>query len=294
MVPVGRTLLFPPERLAQRFGPADAAYALRVYCHHRRQLLMAGFSGATRILEIGPGRNLGSALLWWCAMRAEGRHEAQVTLWDVHPNADPAQTGFWRVLAAGLQEAVKGSGEVGIDVTLSQRRELAEVARGSLEPSVRYCVCNLEAVARDLGGQRFDLVLSHAALEHVREIDRFWRLAAQLTAQGGWHSHRIDLADHGLRETNYLEMLEWSPLAWWMTMRFIPGAINRLRASDHIAVFRGVGMTVLQAQLERSERLPVPRDWLAKPYRDMNEAELRTTAVDIVGCKALPAGAHGP
>lgn len=67
-VPGGRALLFPPAQLAQRFGRADAAYALLVFRHHRRQLLAAGFPGASRLLETGPGRNLGSGLLWWCAM----------------------------------------------------------------------------------------------------------------------------------------------------------------------------------------------------------------------------------
>ena len=283
-LPGGQRLLFPPTQLAQRFGSADTAYALHVYRHHRRQLLAAGFTGATRLLETGPGRNLGTALLWWCAMKGEARSNAQVTLWDVHA-ADPAQVGFWRVLANDLQEALASDGDATGDFTADQRRLLAEVAAGHLEPDIRYLVCRLDDLARDLAGQQFDLLYSHAALEHVREIDRYWALVGQFTARAGWHSHRIDLADHGLRGSNYIEMLEWSPLAWWLTMRFIPGAINRWRANEHLEAFGAAILQVLQARRELRPHLPIPRNWLAEPYRSMDDAELRTTAIDLVGRK---------
>jgi hypothetical protein len=219
-------------------------------------------------------------------MKADGADDAQVTLWDVHANADPTQLDFWPTLADELLTAMAGDGDGAGDFTSPQRALLAEVAAGRLEPDIRYLVCSLGDLARGLAGQTFDLLLSHAALEHVKDIARYWTVAGRITTQGGWHSHRIDLADHGSRDSNYVEMLEWSSPAWWLTMNFIPGAINRWRACEHLTALGKAGLNALEAQREQRPLLPVPRSRLAKPWRSMTDAELRTTAIDLVARKA--------
>ena len=281
-LPGGQRMLFPPEKLANRFGRGDADYALEVYRHHALQLHPCGFDGAARILEAGPGRNLGTALLWWARAVSECNTGVLVVLWDVHANAHPEVAGYWAGLARSLLIANGAAGAIDSSLTLSQCAILEAVAVGDLIPAIRYQICSLERLPEALGPASFDLVFSHAALEHVRKIEEFWYLAAKLTAPSGWHSHRIDLADHGRREGNYLEMLEWSSLAWWISMRFVPGALNRRRACDHEALLTRHGLQILSVVREQRDSLPVPRAYLAKPYRDLSEVELRTTAVDIV------------
>ena len=63
LLPITRRMVFPQEQLAAQFGRGDAQYAWRVFNHHVKQLQEVQFSGAERVLEIGPGRNLGTALL---------------------------------------------------------------------------------------------------------------------------------------------------------------------------------------------------------------------------------------
>jgi len=284
-VPGGVQLLFPPATLAHRFGRGDAEYALKVYRHHRSQLDRAGFKGATTFLEVGPGRNVGTALLWWSWAAAEGRHGARVLLWDVHRNALPDAPGFWSDLAGQLLERVASATELSEIVGDRHRAVLAEVGVARRQPDIEYLVCPIEQFETALGGRVFDLVLSHAALEHVWCIDRLWGILGRATAPDGWHSHRIDLADHGRRSDNYLEMLEWSSVGWWLTMRFVPGAINRWRAAEHEASLVAQGVCIRAVGRERRAKLPAPRCRLARRFRELSEEELTTTAIDLVGLR---------
>ena len=85
VIPVGRRWLFPPQALSERFGRGDADYSIQVFLHHFQQLSGAGFQSAQRILEVGPGRNLGTGLLMWALNRARLGEGVAVVLWDVPP-----------------------------------------------------------------------------------------------------------------------------------------------------------------------------------------------------------------
>ena len=108
------------------------------------------------------------------------------------------------------------------------------VRDGDSYPDIRYSVQPLAQFIESIGAERFDLIYNQAAIEHICDIEAFWTMIIGLTVIHGRHSHRIDLADHGRRETNYIEMLEWSQLAYWLMIRFVPGAINRWRALVHL------------------------------------------------------------
>jgi hypothetical protein len=281
-LPGGARTLYPAAALSRNFGRGDAAYALEVFGHHSRQLAAAGFAQARQVLEVGPGRNLGTSLLWWCALAGSDDREVQVRLWDAYPNANPSQAGYWQATAAALLAEIDEVDGARAIVTQSQVDALRRVAAGRSHPDIDYMVCGLDRLAKTLAPQSFGLIYSHAALEHVRRIADFWTLVGRLTARSGWHSHRIDLADHGRRETNYIEMLEWSPIAWWCMTRFTPGTINRWRASDHVLAVRRAGLRVEVAKRDERPWLPVTRKRLARAYRNADELDLRTTAIDIV------------
>jgi hypothetical protein len=151
---------------------------------------------------------------------------------------------------------------------------------------ITYQVATIDQIVRQ--PRRYDLVYSQACIEHVWLIDAFWTKLAGLTVADGWHGHRIDLADHGRRATNYIEMLQWPDWAYWMTMRFVPGAINRWRAADHLAKLQGLGFEILFQAGEANRPLPLSRSRLARQFRNLSETELRTTALDLVARK-LPA-----
>lgn len=165
-------------------------------------------------------------------------------------------------------------------------RILGAVALGKLRPDIRYRVHPLAELIFAGEANDIALVYSHAAIEHIWNIADFWATIIRLTKAGGWHSHRIDLADHGRRESNYIEMLEWSPLGYWLTMRFIPGSINRWRASKHLDFLSQNGLKVLCALRETREILPITHSRINRAFRHLDDHDIRTTAVDIVAVKS--------
>lgn len=279
VLPGGTSVVCPSSALAAAFGRGDANYAWNVFAHHRAQMREAGVGGSSRALEVGPGRNLGTALLFWAAARGAGR-DLRVVCWDVFPNAKPDEPRFWQGLASELVAAAPSPAEE--DEAL--RAAIAEVAEGRISPTIDYRVEPLENLVREFSsvGAKFDLVYSHAAIEHVWRIEPFWDAISRVTAAEGWHSHRIDLADHGSRDSNYIEMLEWSPLTYWLTMRFIPGAINRWRASDHLRKLGELGYHTLVERRTLEPILPIPRKRLASQFRDASDEDLRAIALDVV------------
>lgn len=284
LVPPIRNQLFPTEGLARQFGPADLVYGIGVFERHWEALAVAGFRCAKNVLEIGPGRNPATALLVWAALEArEPNADTTVTMWDVFHNMRvDAQT--LRATASDLiQEDMLGALR---SIGYEGEAVLRAVANGSTEPRVKYIVSSMpHFFDSQANGLKFDLVYSQAAVEHIWYIKEFWKFVSVATAQNGWHSHRIDLADHGRRATNYIEMLEWSPLAYWLTMRFVPGSINRFRASCHLAAMNTGGLQIVAAERTLRRSLPVPRSSLARLFRSMADEDLRCTALDVVARK---------
>jgi len=81
-------------------------------------------------------------------------------------------------------------------------------------------------------------------------------------------------------------MLEWSPLSYWLTMRFVPGGINRWRASMHTDFVVQNGLAIRSATRVTRTELPIPRSRLNRTFRSLDDLDLRTTAIDLVAVKA--------
>jgi hypothetical protein len=279
----GRNLLFPPEKLSAQFGRGDAEYAWQVFMSHFQNLRQNGFDAALRVMEVGPGNNLGTSTLWWCYLSGRQKAQVEIWCWDVFKNASPEAPGYWSALAKELQRALPPRGDTIDEVLLADvSQKLTSIING-VQPAIHYRVTDMDGLMKETG--RFDLVYSQAAIEHIWFIEQFWEKCARLSSEGCWHSHRIDLADHGRRDTNFLEMLQWSDWAYWMTQRFVPGGLNRWRASDHLRKVGELGFKVLQAQRDVRDRLPVPRNSLVQPFRNLDEVDLRTTGLSLVAQK---------
>ncbi len=280
-VPGGAGLLYPATSLSAQFGRGDAVYAWAVFFHHYKQLSEAGFTSAQRVLEIGPGRNIGTALLWWAHLSSKSPGP-EIVCWDVFPNANLDEPGYWSSLALALGEAIPADMDSALVASLTKRLE--DVAGGRAIPSICYRVESIDKLEADHGrkGASFDLVYSHAAIEHVWSIETFWDTQVRLTAPDGWHSHRIDMADHGKRETNYVELLEWSRTAYWLMLRFVPGATNRWRACHYLAKLEALGFVILVKRRLLEASLPIPLARISPDFRGLADEDLRAVALDVV------------
>jgi hypothetical protein len=286
MSPWGRSLLFPSFSLATDFGPDDADYAISVFLRHYRQLSANGFRTAGKILEVGPGRNLGTSLLMWTMNHSRAAGTVTVILWDIFPNMIVNANAEQKAARALLESPVFHDVQTAL-LDDRMHQTVGAVARGELLPDIRYRIAPLSELIASGEANDVTLAYSQAAIEHIWNVADFWQGIIGLTKAGGYHSHRIDLADHGRRETNYIEMLEWSTLGYWLTNRFVPGAINRWRASTHITFLAKAGLKILSASRETGEVLPVTRSRVNRAFRSMDELDLRTTALDLVGVKTV-------
>jgi hypothetical protein len=288
--PIGHRLIQSREALAESFGPDDAEYSWRLFERHSIRLQQVGFDKrASRILEVGPGRNIGSALLWWAAC---GGGDVSVTLWDTFPNTT-VDFSQLRTSAEALLErgASRGADTEEIDIGLRS------IVAGEVSPRIEYVVCD-HATFAARGEAPYDLILSHSCFEHIWSPEPTLAMLADHTAKEGWHSVQIDLADHGSRDTNFLEMLEWSDLGYWLTMRFAPGAVNRWRAQQFIDCYEELGLMIVAADRRTQDVLPTERKRLARRFRNLDEQELLTTELHLItqGRRSAPqvAGQKAP
>lgn len=144
----------------------------------------ADLEGA-RILELGPGDNLGVALRFAAAGAAEvvatdrfipyrdHDYERRVyeALVDRLPEEERAR------VAPALTEA--GFSLDGVPIEFHQQTPIEEA------PEL-------------LGESRFDLIVSRAVLEHVHDLETAFAAMDRLLKPGGRMIHKVDLADHGL------------------------------------------------------------------------------------------------
>lgn len=142
-------------------------------------------------------------------------------------------------------------------------------------------------VARDAlrrGGKRFDLVLSRAVLEHVKDLDALFSLAREVSTDDAAWLHEVDLRDHGIEFAHPLDFLRFSGHTWH-TMTSHTDAPSRARASAYLELGQRHGLTLAWAGI--SHRLDPARvrevqGQLAPPFCALPEAELGVLGLWLV------------
>jgi SAM-dependent methyltransferase len=130
-------------------------------------------SGKT-VLEIGPGADFGAQII--CCDRVRFTVADQfLPVWDdsYHPKFYAALLEAW-----GPSKALE-----------------RVVSQGSYRGVIETIPLSAENLC-SLAPRTFDAVLSNAVLEHVVDLDACMRSLNRITADGGIHSHQIDLRDH--------------------------------------------------------------------------------------------------
>lgn len=203
------------------------------------------------VLEIGPGGNLGVAL---------------------------------KFLSAGAERAVC------LDVfpwATADHAELYNQVVGDATPfygRIEYrCPETIEKT--HLSDDSFDIIYSHACLEHVRDPAKAVASIARLLKPGGVTSHQIDLRDH--RDfSRPLEFLRWSDRVWKLAHSDTTYT-NRWRRSDWTVALADAGLDVISAAsthvVERAELLDRRRYHASFASRDVDD--LACTGVLIVARK---------
>jgi hypothetical protein len=191
-----------------------------------------GWIRGKRILEIGPGDNLGVALL----LAASGARQV-VCLDRFETHSDAAQRRrVYELLRARLSESEQILFDEAIDC--SSLRVSSEKVRTVIGVPIDQADGALEAAS-------FDWIVSRAVLEEVSKTKLAACLAAQdrLLKPRGRMAHKIDLRDYGIFSARGFHPLEYWTLPGWLhtVMSSHEPAPNRCRASTYRAMLDQLG-----------------------------------------------------
>ena len=263
-VPVGYRILRALS-LARHGGMTRPAFAYDIFRRHFDDADFRRKSGGFTMLELGPGDSLAMALV-------ATAHGAASTC---HVDVGHFATGdveVYRATATFLAER----GLVPPD--LSAARSLADVMAAC---SARYETRGLDSL-RALPDASFDFVFSNSVLQCVApaELPELLKELRRLVHPQGVCVHSVDLRDMMGHSLNHLRFPErvWGS-AWFRKAGFYT---NRLRYPDWLALFRSAGFDAEASELNRWETLPIPRESIVQPYRDVAEADLLVATVRMV------------
>ena len=249
------------------------------------------------VMEVGTGRSLGLPLVCWL-LGAERVITVDVTVY-LRPEILRSDLAYCKAHKAWLRDLLAqhegGSGAANTRLDELLELELQVPARQLLDEVLQRCcityLAPCDASAPDLQAGSLDVQLSRAVLEHIPpdELRRLLEGATRLLKPDGHCAHWIDLSDHfqhgddSISRINFLRFTDagWERLAG---NRFM--YMNRLRASQYLALFADSGLEVLNVQgvvdeegraLVESGELP-----LAAKFRQLSASDLATTSQLVV------------
>lgn len=207
----------------------------------------------TRVLELGPGDTRAMALI----ARLEG-----ATAWEGYDAFD-IQSRDARYLDDIYAPILASRGE---------RRSARDVLEGCRMHA------SLDALVR--GGRRFDLVVSRAVLEHVRDLRGLFAAVSEVVTDDAILVHKIDLRSHGLEHAHPLDFLRFSERAWRAMSSHID-VPNRERMPAYFDLGFHTAWAATTHVIDAHRARDV-RDDLAPRFRTMSPDELAVLGLWLV------------
>ncbi len=153
----------------------------------------------------------------------------------------------------------------------------AQPARPSLDDAVVHT--SPESLKR--AGRRFEVIISRAVLEHVRDLNALFEVAESVAREDAVWIHKVDLRSHGITYDHPLDFLRF-PAAVWRAMSSHIDLPNRERASRYLALgsLRPIWAATTHV-IDRKVADSARRD-LAAPFRSMDVGELAVLGLWLV------------
>ncbi len=133
-------------------------------------------------------------------------------------------------------------------------------------------------------GERYDLVISRAVLEHVTDLDGLFADLAKVTTPDAVQIHKVDLRCHGNKFDHELDFLMF-PEPVYRAMASHTGMPNRVRAQGYLDLGAHHGFALVYAgathRISVAEVAAV-RDQLASPFNAMPPETLAVLGVWLV------------
>lgn len=217
------------------------------------------YEGRT-VLELGPGDTMGVSLV------ARLRGACASTGFDAFDIAS-RDRAYLEAIYGPIVDAEKREGGARTAWSLLER-----------------CPHIVTADALRHGGKRFDLVLSRAVLEHVKDLDALFSLVREVSTDDAVWLHEVDLRDHGIEFAHPLDFLRFSERTW-TAMTSHTDAPSRARAPVYLELGARHDLTLAWAGISHRldpARVREVKGVLAPPYRARPEAELEVLGLWLV------------
>lgn len=117
----------------------------------------------------------------------------------------------------------------------------------------RSCTMHNSLESLERAGKRFDVVLSRAVLEHVRDLDGLFASMVRVMKDDGIAIHEIDLRSHGVEYSHPLDFLTFSKGKWDAMSSHID-LPNRVRAKEVLDLAERHGSRVIFAAVSHKLR----------------------------------------
>lgn len=255
--------------------PAELVASARQYLKDYRDfgLTEASLAGKT-VLEVGPGNNLLVPLLF---LAGGASQVVCIDRFEAAPDPGQSQAAYAQ-LWSELTEVERGR------CAGAWTGDGARPSRDVTQPLVYLWDCAAETAPARLGAERFDLIVSRAALEHVyspqETIDALWKLLKP----GGRMVHKVDLRSH--EEESEVHPLEFlcHPPGWWSIMTSHTGEPNRVRKTAFVELVRKRGFDVRKVEVTHRvtpAEVAEIRPRLAGPFRSLSDEDLQDTGIFI-------------
>lgn len=232
----------------------SVSYINKVFDDYLRHAnIGADYLKGKRVLEIGPGDNLGVAMLFV----ANGA--AEITCIDrIYSSRNrEQQAAVYRALRDGLDSGKKRNLDLGAGKIIY--RHGVDIGRA------------VDAV----GEKKFDIIVSRAVLEHVYEPDKAFLTMDRMLEKNGYLIHKVDLRDHGMFTMDGfgpLTFLTISEPVWGMMTKY-SGKPNRKRSDFYESILGRMGYDykiLVTHVIIRNEEFDPPKQMFVKgrDYRD--------------------------
>jgi SAM-dependent methyltransferase len=213
-----------PQTIAE-----EAAYAVRIASMYEAALPASRPLAGTAIMELGPGRYFGAALVLAC-------RGARVTVADRYLERwhDATHVPF----CDSLKQLLRGQPQANVAVldAVLDARDFAPALTA------------LDTAAECLGAVAdgaFDVTCSTSVLEHIEDVPRAVQQIARITAPGGLAIHSVDFRDHADFD-HPLEYLAFDADVFWDSFaRSRTDRGNRWRHTQFVDSLQQAGFALL-------------------------------------------------
>jgi SAM-dependent methyltransferase len=252
-----------------RHGRMDtSSYALKIFRLHAQRAYPNGVPEGLRMLELGPGDSVASALIAYS-------HKVNSTvLVDVAAFAK-TDIQFYKNLCTEL--AAEGLSMP----SLSECDTFEQVLKNSKAQYLTEGMISLKSIH----SESVDFIWSHSVLEHIRKHDVQDVLCElkRILRPNGLMSHNIDFRDH---LSGSLNNLRFSNKLWESNFFTRAGFYtNRIPAMHMHKMFREMGFNIKQEGFGRWDNIPISRSLISKDFKQLSDNELTVRTSHILMSK---------